>query len=114
MALLRSRTGFRRLALVLATAQVLAYAMAPVLEAVTERPQGPHSVEVAHNGSCVPAHQPTTCLACQLLTLTAQQGHSVSIPAADRHCVTFAFHLRSAAPRAPPEGPLTRAPPRLA
>lgn len=114
MALLRFRPAFRRLALTLAAAQLLAYASAPALEALTERAPGPVSVESGHSKSCVQVHQSATCLACQLLTLTAHRGSHVPLPRTDAQRSVFIQLAASAAPRAPPSGPLSRAPPSLA
>jgi len=105
---------FRRFALALAAAQLLAYAAVPVLEASTERSTSAVSIESRHSATCVQVHQASACLACQLLTLTAQQGHSVALPCLDRNHIVFRLFADAVAPRAPPLGPLSRAPPTLA
>lgn len=112
--MLRFRPVFRRFALTLAAAQLLAYAAAPVVEAVTERAPGPVSVESGHDQTCVQLHQPATCMACQLLTLTAHRGQSAALPRTDAQRAVFIQLAASATPRAPPTGPLSRAPPSLA
>jgi hypothetical protein len=112
MALLRNRTGFRRFALAIAAAQVLAYAFAPVLEAVTERAAGPNVVEVAHTKTCTPVHQPSTCMACQLLNITASKSDGPQQPATrEDHARPADDGVTIACPRAPPAANLSRAPP---
>lgn len=112
MGLKRSRLAFRRFALVLAAAQLVAYGAAPVLEARTERNPGPVHIERAHNQSCVPPHAPDACLACQLLTATARAPEvvRVSLPS-DERCAIEGIVLTVMAPRPPPAIFLTRAPP---
>jgi hypothetical protein len=108
----RTRLAFRRFALVLAAAQLLAYGAAPLLEAGTERNPGPVHIERAHNQSCVPLHAPDACLACQLLTATARAPEvvRVSLPN-DERCSIESVVLTMMAPRPPPAIFLTRAPP---
>ncbi len=112
--MLRLRPLFRRFAFALAAAQLLAYAAAPVIEASTERSTSQVTLESRHSSSCVQVHQAATCLACQLLTMTAQQGQSAALPCTDQYHVTYQLLAASMAPHAPPRGQLTRAPPRLA
>ena len=108
----RLRPAFRRFALSLAAAQLLAYAAAPVIEAVTERPSTGAHVEAAHTRTCVVLHAPDACLACQLLAVSARRPdgtcltpeRSARMPIGDRG-------MTSRAPRAPPGPFLTRAPP---
>jgi hypothetical protein len=114
MALLRFRPAFRRFALTLAAAQLLAYASAPVVEALTDRTPGPVSIESGHSKACVQIHQESTCMACQLLTLTAHRGQAATVPCTDSQRAVFIQLAASASPRAPPQGPLSRAPPSLA
>ena len=112
MAVTRSRPSFRRFALVLAAAQIVAYGLAPVLEAATERNPGPVHIERAHNQSCVPLHAPDACLACQLLTATAATPDIVRVALpSDERCSTEGMVETVMAPRPPPVTFLTRAPP---
>jgi hypothetical protein len=114
MGLTRFRHGLRRMASVLAAAQLLAYAAAPVLEAATERNPGPAHIEPAKPHSCVPVHEAATCLACQLLTLHARRPETTLVPAAED--VTWAIESRewySVPTTGPPAGFFTRAPPSL-
>jgi len=113
MASLRFRPVFRRFTLALAAAQLLAYAAAPVVEAMTERAPGPVSIESGHSKTCVQVHQAATCMACQLLTLTATRGQATALPRTDTQRAVIIQLAASAAPRAPPTGPLSRAPPSL-
>ena len=110
--MIRIRPAFRRFALVLAAAQLVAYGAAPVLEARTERNPGPIHIEKAHNQSCVPMHAPDACLACQLLTASADTPEivRVSLPR-DERCSVEGFVVTVMAPRPPPTIFLTRAPP---
>ena len=96
----------------LATAQLLAYAAAPVVEALTERAPGPVSIEGTHSSHCVKIHEPATCLACQLVTLRGRAAERTRIPqlATQRVAMDAPGH-RAAAPRAPPRTALSRAPP---
>jgi hypothetical protein len=110
----RLRPAFRRFALALAAAQLLAYAVAPVIEGATERPSTGASVESGHTKACIPLHAPDACLACQLLVMHAQRPAPVQ-----RACEAVAYlpvddrGLASKAPRAPPGPKLTRAPPTI-
>ena len=114
MPLHRSLPAFRRFALLIATAQVVAYAAAPVLEASTERAPGPHHVESATGRTCDPVHQPAACLACHLLDVTARevQGTRAAAPV-EAQCRPADVELSGVAPRAPPLTYLTRAPPTI-
>lgn len=108
----RTRNPLRRLALALATAQLLAYAVAPALEAATEKAPGPVHVEQPQTGTCTPVHAPDACLACQLLTLHAQAAVDRRADLIGEERAAFeAGALTTIAPRAPPTGLLTRAPP---
>jgi hypothetical protein len=108
----RTRLAFRRFALVLAAAQVVAYGAAPLLEAGIERNPGPAHVERAHSHPCVPLHAPDACLACQLLTASADTPDivRVSLPS-DKRCRIEGVVLNAMAPRPPPAIFQTRAPP---
>ncbi len=108
----RTRPALRRFALVLAAAQLLAYSAAPVIEALTERSPGPASIERAHSQSCTPIHQPSACLACQMLTAHARKADADH----GRFGLEEASSSRGveavrAAPRAPPGVLRTRSPP---
>jgi len=112
MAWSRHRTLLRRFALALASAQVLAYSAAPMLEALTERSPGPTHIEAAKDASCVPVHTASHCMACQLLTLHARKPEAVRAP--DQADVSSVAHQTSRdiiVTRAPPPGFRTRAPP---
>jgi hypothetical protein len=108
----RIHPAFRRFALVLAAAQLVAYGIAPLLEAGTERNPGPAHVERAHSHPCVPLHAPDACLACQLLTASAAAPEiiRVSLPS-DERCSIESVVLNAMAPRPPPAIFQTRAPP---
>src|SRR5712672_593875 len=82
------RTLFRRLALALAAAQLVAYAAVPVLEALTERAPGPVALERAHTASCVVLHTPDSCLACQLLSAHGQRADGACLPTATSDLVS--------------------------
>jgi len=112
MGMTRTRLAFRRFALMLAAAQLVAYGLAPVLEAAGERNPGPVHIERAHSQSCVPLHAPDACLACQLLTTSAATPDIVriSLPS-DERCSTEGMVTTVTAPRPPPLTFLTRAPP---
>lgn len=111
MAFLRTRPAFRRFALSLAAAQLLAYAAAPVVEALTEEMPGPVSVEAAHSTTCVPVHQATTCIACQLLTFSARRAESVPVHCTREERAAPVDLTASISPRAPPAPHHSRAPP---
>jgi hypothetical protein len=81
MTLSRSRPALRRLALALATAQLVAYAAVPVVEGRTERVGGPEALERNHTATCVVLHSPISCLACQLLSAHGQRAAGASVPA---------------------------------
>jgi len=106
-----SRTLLRRLATALAAAQLPAFALAPVIEAATERAPGPPCVETPH-GPCTPVHQPSTCLACVLLAARARTPERVSLVIGT--VVSRVPEATWSAPvpsRAPPRTLRTRAPP---
>jgi len=108
----RFRPILRRLALVLAAAQVVAYVAVPVLEAATERNPGPAHIEPAHSDACIPVHAPDACLACQLLTAQAVGAEPARIPrATDQSNTADADERNTPAPRPPPTVQLSRAPP---
>ena len=108
---IRGRT-LKRLALALATAQLVAYAAAPVIEARTEHPAGPIAIERTHTAHCVRVHQPDTCLACQLGSMRARAGERTSVPASPTRAVaTDPATSTAAQPRAPPHTVHSRAPP---
>jgi hypothetical protein len=108
----RIHPAFRRFALVLAAAQLVAYGAAPLLEAQNETNPGPVHIERAHSQSCVPLHAPDACLACQLLTAVASAPGivRVSLPT-DERCLIDSAESTVMAPRPPPAIFLTRAPP---
>jgi hypothetical protein len=111
----RYRPLLRRCATVFATAQLLAYAVAPIVEAQVERAPGPVAVENGHSAHCVKVHQPATCLACQVTTSRARaepQSHVPELSATD--APPPSARLRVATTRAPPARPRSRAPPTLA
>ena len=65
---------FRQVARILAAVQLLAFAIAPLLEAVTVAKQTTATVSVdaaQHHGSTL-NHDPSTCSACQLLRTVAR------------------------------------------
>ena len=112
MPLIRLRPSFRRFALTLAAAQLLAYASVPVIEAATERATAGAAIENGHSKACFPIHAPDTCMACQLLVMSAHRPvqtqrsaeQAARLPIDDRG-------MASRAPRAPPGPHLSRAPP---
>ncbi len=105
---------FRRFALALAAAQIVAYAVVPVLEARSERAPGPVALERAHTSSCVVLHAPDSCLACQLLSAHGQAARGACLPAALVDLVSPAAAPQSGwTPRAPPRSSRSRAPPSL-
>ena len=103
----------RRFALVLATAQLLAYAVAPVLEGMTEHAVGHAAIHNGHQCSTVTLHEASNCLACQLLTMSAQRPDPTPLPAFGDGRATLVELAASSAPRAPPVRVPTRAPPAL-
>jgi hypothetical protein len=80
MTLRRSRPALRRLALALATAQLVAYAAVPVVEGRSERTAGP-ALERSHTAACVVLHSAISCLACQLLSAHGQRAGGATEPA---------------------------------
>jgi len=112
MGMIRTRLAFRRFALMLAAAQLVAYGLAPVLEASAEWNPGPIHIERAHSQSCVPLHAPDACLACQLLTTSAATPEIVRIALPnDERCYLESMVATVSAPRPPPLTFQTRAPP---
>jgi hypothetical protein len=110
--LMNQRPLFRRLALALAAAQIVVYAAAPVLEALTERAPGPVALERSHSSACVVLHAPDSCLACQLLSALGQAARGTCLPVALSDAVSPATSEHSAwTPRAPPRNSRSRAPP---
>lgn len=78
---------FRRFALALATAQLVAFAAAPVVEgtvAVAQMGVG-LSVDGGTSDRSVPTHDPSTCVACQLLSSVAAlpQPATILVPDGD-------------------------------
>ena len=74
----RFRQAFRRLALAVATAQLLAFAFAPVLEGITVEAHRSAEVGVRPVDSAPGvAHNVETCVACQVMSTLA------SVPRAD-------------------------------
>ena len=107
-----TRPLFRRLALALAAAQIVVYAAAPVLEALTERAPGPVALERAHTSACIVLHAPDSCLACQLLSTHGQVGRGTCPPVGSKELASPAASAQAAwTPRAPPRSTRGRAPP---
>jgi len=107
-----TRPLFRRLALAFAAAQIVVYAVAPLLESRNARTTAPVSLERAHTHSCVVLHAPDSCLACQLLSVHGQAGRGTCLPLALNDAVSPASSVQPVwAPRAPPRGTRSRAPP---
>lgn len=107
------RILLRRLALALAAAQILGFALVPVIEA-TERAPGPASVESGHQ-HCARLHEPATCLACVLLAARARTPERVVFLMPETEVRIREAPSSTAAPtRAPPRALRTRAPPPLA
>lgn len=111
MRAVRFRSFVRRFALVLAAAQLLAYAAAPVLEGMTEHAIGKAAIHNGHQCSTVTLHEASTCLACQLLTMSAQRAQSAPLPDFGDGRAAMVELAASSAPRAPPVRVPTRAPP---
>ncbi len=107
------RSFVRRFALVLAVAQVVAYAAAPVLEGMTEHAVGRTAIHNGHQCSTVTLHEASNCLACQLLTMSAQRSDPAPLPDFGDGRATLVEMAASSAPRAPPVRVPTRAPPAL-
>ncbi|HEY2805033.1 MAG TPA: hypothetical protein VGI92_04160 [Gemmatimonadales bacterium] len=95
----------------LATAQLVAYAAAPVLEGMTEHAVGQAAIHNGHKCSTVILHDTSTCLACQLLTIAAERPEQASLPVFSDGRATLVELAASSAPRAPPLRVHTRAPP---
>jgi hypothetical protein len=114
MILSRSRPALRRLALALATAQLVAYAAVPVVEGRTERSAGP-ALERTHTATCVVLHSPISCLACQLLATHGQRAGGTTVPAS-RLAVRAPAVIGEAfaSSRSPNRSLQSRAPPHLA
>ena len=108
----RCRPAFRRLALALAAAQIVAYAATPVVEALTDRAPGPVAVERSHDATCVVLHSSDSCLACQLLSAHGQRARGTCLPGAPPLALAPVAMTRvSSPPRAPPRNLRSRAPP---
>lgn len=106
------RPLLRRLALALAAAQIVVYAAAPVLEALTEHAPGPVALEHAHTHACVVLHAPDSCLACQLLSTLGHAARGACLPVVASDAIAPAASTYAAwTPRAPPRGTRSRAPP---
>jgi hypothetical protein len=73
---------FRRIARVLATVQLLAFAVAPMLEAYSVARQAGNvvSVENANPRGSVAPHDSASCAACQLLRVAARLPDTARIP----------------------------------
>lgn len=93
--------GLRRLALVLASLQSLAYAGAPVAEAHADRRSQAVDIESSHSKSCTPLHQPDKCIFCQLGSVRA------------RHCERVALEVGAQERRAVSAVPRPAAPQRI-
>jgi hypothetical protein len=108
-----SRPRLRRLALALAATQLVVFALAPVLEAMTERPATAGAVEAAHDG-CVRVHRPATCMACILSSVRARVAAGVRVPVGTS-ITRFTDGAQPAAvpPFGPRHTPSSRAPPAL-
>ena len=82
-----ARRLFRYLALALATAQIVAFAGAPVLEGTLAAAHTRNAVttdsDAPHGG--IPAHDPSTCAVCQLISSVAPppQPPTIVIPQDD-------------------------------
>ncbi len=107
------RTFVLRFALVLAIAQLVAYAAAPVLEGMTEQAVGRPAIHNGHQCSTVTLHEASNCLACQLLIMSAQRSDPTPLPMFGDGRATLGEMAASSAPRAPPVRVPTRAPPAL-
>ena len=107
------RPPFRYLALVLAAVQLLAFAGAPVLEAVTVESYSvaPLAVDEAQS-SGRSIHDPGTCPACQLLGAHARRPEAarIAIPTSDA-CSGMLRSDGTSPQGAPRAGFLSRAPP---
>jgi hypothetical protein len=109
-----TRRLFRRFALALATVQLVAFAAAPVLDGMTVAAQVGSGLAVDGPGpdQDFPAHDPGTCIACQLISSVAAlpQPASILVPADD---AGRREHLPADVPREvfPRQGFLSRAPP---
>ena len=114
MILSRSRPALRRLALVLATAKLVAYAAVPLVEGRTERLAGA-ALERSHTTACVVLHSPVSCLACQLLSAHGQRAGGTTVPASCLAGTAPAVLGEAFASSRPPDRTLrSRAPPHLA
>lgn len=92
--------------------QMFAYAAAPVVEARTERPAKPSHFESAQAPNCAPAHQPATCMACQLLNVAARRSEPRNpLTGGDERAAIVVRATTSLTSRAPPLPYLGRAPP---
>lgn len=78
----RPRRIFRRLALALATAQLLAFAGAPVLDGITVGTQRSTVETIGPLGSAptAPFHDVETCVACQVISTLACLPHAEAPP----------------------------------
>jgi hypothetical protein len=76
-----TRRLFRRFALALATIQLVAFAVAPVLEGRAVAAQGAVELALDQAGSdrTFPTHDPGTCVACQLLSSIAALPQAATI-----------------------------------
>ena len=73
----RLRLAFRRFALAIATAQLLAFAFAPVLEGITVEAHRTAEVAVRPVGTAPSAaHNVETCVACQVMSTLASLPRS--------------------------------------
>jgi hypothetical protein len=78
MTMTRLRRACRRLALAVASAQLLAFAVAPVFESIAVGPRQVSELAVVPQGSApqAPFHDVETCVACQVMSTLACLPHS--------------------------------------
>ena len=112
-----TRRLFKRFALALATAQIVAFAVAPVLEGTLAVAQVGSGFVVDRDttpGKSVPTHDPSTCVACQLISAVAALPQPATLfvasDAASRREQPPVDLPRQLFPR---QGFLSRAPPTL-
>jgi len=84
-----------------------------VLEGLTEHAVGQTAIHNGHQCSTVTLHEASNCLACQLLTMSAQRPCATPLPDFGDGRATLVEMAASSAPRAPPVRVPTRAPPAL-
>ena len=113
MPMKRLRLAFRRFALAIATAQLLAFAFAPVLEGITVEAHRTAEVAFRTEGTApTAAHNVETCVACQVMSTLASlpRSEAQELPAStapEREWLTLAipangFQRQGLHSRAPP------------